>query len=398
MYNIFLPIHIVFLFILISGNEGTVPIEGKPCEVNGNLGVCLNIAECPSAQQKLWKGREVVTCDYDAEEPIVCCLEDPSQKNIYDNPVEGTEGPDNCPAISTHLTTEKIGQRAWDKCADYQEKLVYPCEVSLTPEGSKIRVNNCLHYTNQFLHGAPDAKVNEFTHTVLLGYASRDDRSIIKWWCVGSIISERFVITVQYCARNKAAGDVAYVLVGAYRRNDTSDLSKVYNVKRIIQHPEYESSTIYNDIVLLELEREIPLSRYVVPACLHVGDPIEDARVVGTGWGRHTNYGELSKVLKKVVLDKVSSNDCALNYPEDGELPKGVDEEIQVCYAAHKAGEDMCKGDGGAPIQIESAKFHCMYEIIGLTSVGKACGKVEEPGLYTKVAPYVPWIESIVWP
>lgn len=35
--------------------------------------------------------------------------------------------------------------------------------------------------------------------------------------------------------------------------------------------------------------------------------------------------------------------------------------------------------------------------VVGITSFGKWCGEKNLPGVYTRVAPYVPWIESIVW-
>lgn len=46
-------------------------------------------------------------------------------------------------------------------------------------------------------------------------------------------------------------------------------------------------------------------------------------------------------------------------------------------------------------------KYHyCTYTIIAVTSFGKDClNSVDESiGAYTRVYPYLEWIESIVWP
>lgn len=39
----------------------------------------------------------------------------------------------------------------------------------------------------------------------------------------------------------------------------------------------------------------------------------------------------------------------------------------------------------------------CLYRIVGVVSFGPACG-IGLPGVYTRVAAYVPWVESVVWP
>ena len=40
-----------------------------------------------------------------------------------------------------------------------------------------------------------------------------------------------------------------------------------------------------------------------------------------------------------------------------------------------------------------------MYTIIGITSYGHAnCGAIGFPGVYTRVYPFIDWIEQKVWP
>lgn len=43
----------------------------------------------------------------------------------------------------------------------------------------------------------------------------------------------------------------------------------------------------------------MPLSQFLVPACLHVGDPVTDEQVLATGWGS-TENGIQSEVMQKV--------------------------------------------------------------------------------------------------
>lgn len=54
------------------------------------------------------------------------------------------------------------------------------------------------------------------------------------------------------------------------------------------------------------------------------------------------------------------------------------------------------KGFGGAPLINTIGKPSCLYEVIGLTSLGLGCGN-RNPGVFTRVSAYLDWIENIVW-
>lgn len=56
------------------------------------------------------------------------------------------------------------------------------------------------------------------------------------------------------------------------------------------------------------------------------------------------------------------------------------------------------QGDSGGPLQFPALQDDptCMFRVAGVVSFGPPCG-IGLPGVYTKVAPYVPWIEKIVW-
>lgn len=58
----------------------------------------------------------------------------------------------------------------------------------------------------------------------------------------------------------------------------------------------------------------------------------------------------------------------------------------------------MFQGDSGGPLQTKLSLEPLQYNVIGVTSFGKACGIANVPGVYTRVSNYIDWIESIVWP
>jgi len=56
-------------------------------------------------------------------------------------------------------------------------------------------------------------------------------------------------------------------------------------VERII-HPNYKSPSLYNDIALFRLERDVHFSAYVRPICLNADNILTPSAVTATGWGK----------------------------------------------------------------------------------------------------------------
>lgn len=54
------------------------------------------------------------------------------------------------------------------------------------------------------------------------------------------------------------------------------------------------------------------------------------------------------------------------------------------------------QGDSGGPLGVKLASNHRLVPfVVGVTSFGAACG-LGTPGVYIKVASFIPWIESVV--
>ncbi|XP_023937765.2 serine protease snake [Bicyclus anynana] len=414
----------VFLLCIVIHTHGQSE-EGDRCTNNksGRQGTCLNIRRCQSALDDIRNQRgSPQLCSFTGQDPVVCCMDNspppttvrmpvattstqrPSVTTeyvppVYDYVLSGgskSKPKDECVPIPANETTTKTGSKAFDKCIEYQEKLVYPCLKSVALTGKKARTNQCKHDAKSLVVGGVAAKEDEFPHMALMGYGSDVDSA--QWLCGGSILSERFLLTAGHCTYTRNVGEITYVRIGLLKRTDPLDVTRIYRVQSIIKHPAYNSPHRYHDIALVKTDTDMTLGQFAVPACLDTGAPNDYSRALATGWGATQNRGATADQLQKVIINKFSTAECSSMFPPHRLMLNGFDDKTQICYGDKAQERDTCQGDSGGPLQLKHKQIHCMYTVVGVTSFGRACGVKGEPGIYTRVADYVPWIESVVWP
>lgn len=98
-----------------------------------------------------------------------------------------------------------------------------------------------------------------------------------------------------------------------------------------------------------------------------------------------------------ITMPLPQCNSTFLTYNQQARLElfeHGISEGHYCAYHPTK-NIDTCEGDSGGPLQV----FHNSYtaHVVGIISFGIGCG-TEYPGVYTRVANYLDWIESHVWP
>ncbi|GJQ73803.1 hypothetical protein Trydic_g18743 [Trypoxylus dichotomus] len=205
--------------------------------------------------------------------------------------------------------------------------------------------------------------------------------------------SDRYIIVIT-------SGKLKFIRLGELDLASTTDDAdpQDFLVKEVYPHPSYNGIAKYHDIGLVQLHQPAKLTAYVKPICLAISTYPNYSGPEAMGWGLTSLDGTPANILQAGYLRFVPNEECRKIYGTSFEFREGILDKLQICAQGVNPATDTCQGDSGGPLQIYNYlyEFNTFPEIVGITSFGKRCGLVA--GVYTRVLPYVPWIEKIVWP
>ena len=163
-------------------------------------------------------------------------------------------------------------------------------------------------------------------------------------------------------------------------------------ISKICVHLKYNHVTLDYDIALLRLKT--PLAAFndtMAPVCLPTGSTsfASGTYCWVTGFSKKRRLRRDTNLLRQAELPLQPLAYCKQQYPFHTVTSR------MLCAGFEDGGLDSCHGDSGGPLvcqEIKSGKF----VQVGVVSWASACAQPGQPGVYTNVKYFVPWINRAI--
>ncbi|KAL5275182.1 CLIPD3 family protein [Megaselia abdita] len=368
-----------------QGELSSKETENRCKTPDGKNGRCEDLSSCPVLLLNLNGLRESL-CFKSLFVPGVCC---PLAQNIettkrpVEAPFTSTQNSNLIliPQIKTTTTTPKPPPLLITK----------PSNIS----SNKIDIDECgqQEYSVGRIVGGIEAENGQWPWMAAI-FLHGPKRT--EFWCGGSLIGERYILTAAHCTRDSRQRPFAArqftVRLGDIDLSTDDEPSEpvTFAVKEVRAHEKFSRIGFYNDIAILVLDKPARKSKYVIPLCLPKNslypqkNQLIGKRATVVGWGTTYYGGKESTNQRQADLPIWRNDDCDKAYFQP------INENF-LCAGYSDGGVDACQGDSGGPLMM---RIESRWTQLGIVSFGNKCGEPGYPGVYTRVSQYLGWIKD----
>ncbi|XP_058714637.1 granzyme E-like [Poecile atricapillus] len=210
-----------------------------------------------------------------------------------------------------------------------------------------------------------EAKAASRAHpTPYMAYLQGKDKN----FCGGFLVAPGWVMTAAQCLVHRPLT----VILGAHTLQRREDSWQTFEVKEYHCHPGFTSPKKGNDILLLKLNGNATSNSHVRPISFEKSKVRGGSECSVAGWG----YRTATVTLREATVTVIRQRDCLSHYP-------GLADNL-ICGRSRSSGVPE-KGDAGDPLV-------CNNKAYGIFSYRHN----NWPGFYTHIAPFLPWVNSVM--
>ena len=226
--------------------------------------------------------------------------------------------------------------------------------------------------------------------------------------CGLTLIHTDVAITAGHCAGIFVANGI---YLGGIQLNGR-DAQENVTVLQELRHPNYNSLTYENDVLILKLQRTrltsasasltrvqnaLPQITPIYAINFNISQPKDNATVVTIGFGATVEDGALATTLQKVSVRVINTGICRQMYNNQFGSSTNIKVANSMICAANP-GKDACQGDSGGPLLIRTtdSQQRSQWKLIGIVSWGIGCARKNNPGVYTRISSHANFIKSSI--
>uniref|UniRef100_A0A4W3JXA0 Peptidase S1 domain-containing protein n=1 Tax=Callorhinchus milii TaxID=7868 RepID=A0A4W3JXA0_CALMI len=198
--------------------------------------------------------------------------------------------------------------------------------------------------------------------------------------CAATVINRKWLLSAAHCYQDtykaKYSDITMWKAIFGIDSQYLSTSAVTQTIKRLIQHEQYDDTTLNYDITLLELSAPIAFNENIQPVCLpsssHVFPAGKSCHIVG--WGAKQENVATVKIIDQALCNKRMKHQIT----------------TQMLCAGYLTGE--IDGDSGGPLLCEESSGK--WFVAGVVSAGEGCARSGLAGIYTRLAKFYNWMHE----